>query len=37
MSKLDKFLKDGYVDRFESKELVGSIGTVLRTLRGVPQ
>ena len=33
IAKLDKFLKDGYVDRFESKELIGSIGTILRTLR----
>ena len=33
IAKLRKFLTDGYIDRFESKELVDSIGTVLRTLR----
>ena len=37
IAKLDKFLKDGYVDRFESKELIGSIGTILRTLRSGAQ
>jgi len=33
IAKLEKFLTDGYIDRFESKELVNSIGTILRTLR----
>jgi len=33
ISKLEKFLTDGYIDRFESKELINSIGTILRTLR----
>ena len=33
IAKLRKLLTDGYIDRFESKELVDSIGTVLRTLR----
>jgi len=33
IAKLAKFLTDGYIDRFEAKELVNSIGTVLRTLR----
>jgi len=33
ISKLDKYLTDGYIDRFESKELINSIGTILRTLR----
>lgn len=33
IAKLDKFLTDGYIDRFESQELINSIGTVLRTLR----
>jgi len=33
ISKLEKFLTDGYIDRFESRELMESIGTVLRTLR----
>ena len=33
IAKLDKFLVDGYVDRFESQELISSIGTILRTLR----
>ena len=35
IGKLRKFLTDGYIDRFESKELINSIGTVLRTLRGL--
>ena len=35
ISRLDKFLKDGYIDRFESKELINSIGNILRTLRGL--
>ena len=33
IAKLDKFLTDGYIDRFESKELIDSIGRILRTLR----
>ena len=33
IGKLRKFLTDGYIDRFESQELITSIGTVLRTLR----
>ena len=33
IAKLDKFLTDGYIDRFESQELINSIGNVLRTLR----
>jgi len=33
IAKLEKFLTDGYIDRFESKELVNSIGNILRTLR----
>ena len=33
IAKLDKFLKDGYIDRFESKELINSIGGILRILR----
>lgn len=33
VARLDKFLVDGYIDRFESKTLIDSIGTVLRTLR----
>ena len=35
IAKLHKFLTDGFVDRFESKEIVNSIGNVLRTLRGL--
>lgn len=35
IAKLEKFLTDGYVDRFESKELVNSIGSILRTLRSL--
>lgn len=32
-ARLEKFLVDGYIDRFESKELVSSIGSILRALR----
>ena len=35
IAKLDKFLTDGYIDRFESKQLVDTIGSILRTLRGL--
>ena len=35
IAKLKKFLTDGYIDRFESKELIDSIGNILRTLRGL--
>ena len=33
IAKLDKFLTDGYIDRFESKQLIDTIGSILRTLR----
>ena len=33
ISKLDKFLTDGYIDRFESKSLMDTIGSILRLLR----
>ena len=33
IKKLEKFFTDGYIDRFESKELIDTIGTVLRQLR----
>ena len=33
IARLDKYLTDGYIDRFESKALIDSVGTVLRTLR----
>ena len=33
IARLDKFLTDGYVDRFESKQLIDTIGTILRMLR----
>ena len=33
INRLDKFLTDGYIDRFESKQLIDTIGTILRTLR----
>ena len=33
IARLDKFLTDGYIDRFESKTLIDTIGTILRTLR----
>ena len=35
ISRLDKFLTDGYIDRFESKQLIDTIGSILRTLRGL--
>ena len=35
IAKLNTFLTDGYVDRFESKEIIDSIGNVLRTLRAM--
>lgn len=33
LKKLDRFLTDGYIDRYESQDLCTSIGTVLRILR----
>lgn len=33
IAKLDGFLKDGFIDRFENKNLIDSIGSVLATLR----
>ena len=33
INRLNKFLTDGYIDRFESKQLIDTIGTILRTLR----
>lgn len=33
--KLEKYLQDGYIDRFESQGLIESIGSVLRELRKV--
>ena len=33
IGKLDKFLQDGYIDRFESKGLMDTIGSILRMLR----
>ena len=33
IGKLEKFLADGYIDRFEAKALIDSLGTILRTLR----
>ncbi len=32
VEKLDRFLADGYIDRFESKELVESLGHALQRL-----
>ncbi len=34
IARLDKFLNDGYIDRFESKTLIDSLGGILRSLRG---
>lgn len=33
IAKLDRFLKDGFIDRFESTDITSDIGTVLRNLR----
>lgn len=33
LGKLDKFMQDRYIDRFESRDLITSIGSVLRSLR----
>lgn len=33
IQKLEKFLTDGYIDRFESKSLLDTIGNILRVLR----
>ena len=33
IARLDKFLNDGYIDRFESKELIDMLGSILRLLR----
>lgn len=35
IDRLAKFLTDGYIDRFESKTLIDTIGSILRTLRGL--
>ena len=35
IAKLDGFLKDGYIDRFESKNMIDSIGSVLTILRNL--
>lgn len=34
IERLDRFMVDGYIDRFESKALIDTIGTILRSLRG---
>lgn len=31
--RFDKFLMDGFVDRFESRDVIDSIAFILRTLR----
>jgi len=33
ISRLGKFLTDGYIDRYESKVLIDTIGSILRILR----
>lgn len=33
IGKLATYLKDGYIDRFESKAMMDAIGSVLRVLR----
>ena len=37
IAKLGKFLQDGYIDRFESRDIIDSIGQVLRKLRTAQQ
>ena len=37
IEKLDQFLSDGYVDRYESQEIIEAIGTLLRFLRTVEE
>ena len=32
IGKLDRFLADGYIDKFESKELINSLGFILRSM-----
>ena len=34
IEKLSRFLGDGYIDRFESKELIESLAQTLRELNG---
>lgn len=34
ISKLDKFLSDKYMDRFESSSIVSALGNTLKFLRG---
>ena len=33
LAKLQKFMNDGYIDRFESQDIILSISSVLRRLR----
>lgn len=33
IARLASYLKDGYIDRFESKAMMDSIGAILRALR----
>lgn len=33
IAKLQAFLKDGYIDRFEAKAMIDTIGNILRVLR----
>lgn len=35
--RLDRFLMDGFVDRFEARDIVDSIGFILRTLKTAPE
>ena len=34
IAKLDRFLEDGIIDRFESSEVITALGHVLATLNG---
>ena len=36
IGKLDRFLADGYIDRFESKEMIDALGHTLANLRKTP-
>ncbi len=33
LAKLEKFMEDRYIDRFESRDIISAIGSVLRSLR----
>ena len=36
ITKLNRFLEDGYIDRFESREVIDSLGHTLAKLKPAP-